>query len=161
LPRTPRRVLHVDDNAGDRLLVSMALAALEVGCVVESAEGGAAALDLLGLGRRGREAPPPELIIVDINMPGMDGFEFVDRLAGHPHLAEASILFLSTSRSPFDAVRAVSLGNSLFAVKPLCFEHLCDTIGLALKGLAGEVELPSAASMSTMSDADEVAVYRD
>ena len=128
MPHVLRRVLHVDDNAGDRLLVSMALATIDQDLVVDSAESGEAALALLGLGRAAGAPPaPPDVIIVDINMPGMNGFEFVGKLTQQARFLDANILFLSTSRSPVDARRAISLGRSLFAVKPLHFDSLCET----------------------------------
>lgn len=144
MPAELRRVLHVDDNAGDRLLVSMALAALGDGFILQSAESGQAALDLLGVGTAG-EVPlaPPDLLIVDINMPGMNGFEFVGKLTGHSKFVGANILFLSTSRAPADVLRASGHCSSLFAVKPLRFEDLCATLDIALRGFAGELQLPS------------------
>jgi len=167
MPDMPRRVLHVDDNAGDRLLVSMALAAIDDGLVVDSAESGEAALALLGVDP-GYGAPatvaapslPPDLLIVDINMPGMNGFEFVGKLTRHPPFADANILFLSTSRSPADARRAIGHGRSLFAVKPLHYEGLCETLGIALRSFAGQIELPAWGDIRTLGDGDGIVIIR-
>ena len=159
-----RRVLHVDDNAGDRLLVSMALATIDEGLVVESAESGEAALTLLGVNTPA-SAPPndtpstaPDVIIVDINMPGMNGFEFIGKLTQHASYLNANILFLSTSRSPSDARRAINLGRSLFAVKPLHFESLCETLNIAFRSFTGELELPSSGDSPALGD--EIVILR-
>ena len=169
MPATPRRVLHVDDNAGDRRLVSMALSALGRRVVLHSAESGEAALDLLGLGKpaamasssaTSAERISPDVIIVDINMPGMNGFEFVDTLIRHQNFANANILFLSSSRSPADARRAIGLGGSLFAVKPLGYEGLCETLDIALRSFAGEIELPSSGDVPAPGNGEDIIILK-
>jgi CheY-like chemotaxis protein len=79
-------VLVVDDDADFRIVVSDVLTA--EGCQVACAENGARALELL-------DVITPDLILVDLSMPIMNGWELLQKLATHPRLAAVPVTVLS------------------------------------------------------------------
>jgi CheY-like chemotaxis protein len=119
-----RCILLIDDNRADNFLHRLAIE--EAGCAdhVEEALSGEAALKWLQ-----QLAPDelPELIFLDINMPGMDGWEFLDHLAAFsptPY-SQVLIVMLSTSSDPEEIKRGqqdARLAN--FLPKPLTSESL-------------------------------------
>lgn len=123
-------VLLVDDNPFDNEIHRLAF--VRAGAVVGSeriheALGGAEALAWLRQGvDEGWEHHPPRLILVDINMPGMDGFEFIERVT--PWIEEqgggsVTLLMLSSSTRPQDKARAEELGIHGYIKKPLTKEQ--------------------------------------
>jgi CheY-like chemotaxis protein len=121
-----RSVLDVDDNPFDNEIHRLAL--VRAGAVNDASRvfevlGGEEGLELL---RRGIEERlphhPPSVVLVDINMPGMTGFEFVERL--RPWLEESGVssvvmLMLSSSVRVEDRARAEELGLDGYVRKPL------------------------------------------
>ncbi|MGK7927663.1 MAG: response regulator [Spirulina sp.] len=61
---------------------------------------------------------PPDLILLDIQMPEMDGYEFCDRIKKSPHLCDIPIIFISALDEPMDKVRAFKLGGADYVTKP-------------------------------------------
>jgi len=108
-PDAPRRVLVVDDNPDNR---SIALTVL-------SREGyhvNAAADGLLGLAEVVRDRP--DLILLDIMMPGLDGFGFLKRLRGEMGLTDIPVLVLSAMGEAESQVLALELGADDYLTKP-------------------------------------------
>jgi len=62
---------------------------------------------------------PPELILLDINMPEMDGFEFLERLRQLPDHAQTPVVILTTEAAQADRTRALGLGVSTYVTKPV------------------------------------------
>jgi len=67
---------------------------------------------------------PPDLILLDINMPGMNGFEVFDRLRTYPNLAHVPVIFLSGSDGVADKVQAFQSGAVDYVTKPFEFDEL-------------------------------------
>jgi len=63
--------------------------------------------------------PPPDCILMDIMMPGVDGYELCRRLRAMPTLAATKLVMMSTKAYPFDRARAMALGADGYFVKPL------------------------------------------
>lgn len=91
----------------------------EAGFAVEEAMNGVEALE-----RALAAARPFGLLLVDVNMPGMDGYSLVSRLRGEPSLAATPVIMISTEREPGDAERGFAAGANLFLVKPVRPEKL-------------------------------------
>lgn len=74
--------------------------------------------------------PLPDIIYLDINMPVMNGFEFIEKLIEHPLINhhELTIVMLTSSIHPKDITRAKALGIVHFFVKPLNESHIQQTI---------------------------------
>jgi two-component system, chemotaxis family, chemotaxis protein CheY len=121
-----KSILAVDDSATMRALLSSALRAS--GHSVQLAEDGMAALDTL----RGRQwaGGRPDLVITDINMPRMDGFELIETIRLDDRLKSLPILVLTTESSPEKRARARSAGASGWIVKPFSPEKIDAAIRL-------------------------------
>lgn len=105
----PKRILVVDDGITMRLFYRDILE--KEGFAVEEAVNGLEGLERAMLGRF-------DLILIDVNMPKMDGFTLVDRLRREPPLAAVPVLMISTEAAAGDEVRALELGANLYMVKP-------------------------------------------
>ncbi len=121
--KTLRRILLVDDDEVANFLSERLLRRENLADNIAIARHGAEALRLLSA-----EIPPPvpELILLDIKMPVMDGFEFLEayqRMDGKPS-PEPLIVMLSSSLNPQDIDRAMANGATKFMDKPLTSEKL-------------------------------------
>jgi putative two-component system response regulator len=67
---------------------------------------------------------PPDLILLDVNMPEMNGFEVCDQLRTHPHLVHVPVIFLSASDGIEDKVRAFRSGAADYITKPFQFDEI-------------------------------------
>jgi len=105
----PRHLLFVDDSAFFRNMLTPVLTA--AGYRVTCANGGAEALDLLGRGRRF------DVIVSDIEMPGMDGFQLAQALLAEPLAAGIPILALSSLTGSSVVQRARQAGFSEYVAK--------------------------------------------
>jgi CheY-like chemotaxis protein len=107
---SPRRVLVVDDNPD--AAVSLTLVIREMGHVAEWAMDGVAALDVA---RRLR----PEIVFLDLALPGIDGYEVAERLKREPGMDGVRIIAMTGSGSEQDRKRTLEGGFELHIVKPL------------------------------------------
>ena len=106
------RVLVVDDNEDHRFLTRRAVAALGPQVEVALAEDGPAAL-------RAAAEVRPDIVLLDVKMPGMDGFEVLRRLRGDAATRDVVVVMFTSSDSEADRERGEALGASGFVTKPL------------------------------------------
>lgn len=104
-----RRVLLVDDDAAIRLICSLNLRAAEFE-VAEAADG------LHALGQAMRH--PPDLVLSDLRMPGLDGFALAEALRREQATRTVPIVFLSAEAGAAELMRAYALGIADFVTKP-------------------------------------------
>ncbi|RAU23040.1 serine/threonine protein phosphatase [Paramagnetospirillum kuznetsovii] len=104
-------VLVVEDNAMNRQLIAVMLEAMGVGRI-EAAVDGIDGLDKVA-------AAPPDLIILDIMMPRMDGFEFLARLRADPIHGEIPVLVATALHEADERARAFDAGASDYVTKPI------------------------------------------
>src|SRR4051794_24888647 len=138
------RLLVVDDEDTVRGLLADALrfAGFEVGTAATGDEA-----------VRGAADDPPDLILLDVMLPGMDGFEVVRRLrAGRRHVP---VLFLSARDAPEDKVNGLTLGGDDYVTKPFYLPELIARIRAVLRRAGAG---PSVADLSL--DPLDQAVYR-
>ena len=112
------RILIVDDSPAMRrfILRVVELSGIEVAGYAEAADG-ASALQAL-------RAQPADVILTDINMPGMDGEELVRRLQQDPALRALPVLVVSTDATPCRIERMLQLGARGYVTKPFSPEAL-------------------------------------
>lgn len=114
-------VMLIDDDPDDNFLHQLVIRDTGLNPEVLVAENGEQALRLLSR-EEGSYAPKPDIIFLDINMPGMNGFEFLEKYKTLPHEVQegTKIVMLSTSAHPVDQERAVSIWKNVFyRTKPL------------------------------------------
>lgn len=123
--RKPAVVLLVDDDAGDQELTRRALADGMYKVDLRITSDGEEALDYLY--RRGRFddsalAPAPDLILLDLNMPRVDGRQVLKSVKADPRLRSLPIVVLTTSQHETDVLQSYSLGCNSFVTKPVTVE---------------------------------------
>jgi PAS domain S-box-containing protein len=121
-------VLVVDDNATNRKLLMEILRNWKM--LPTAVESGARALDELESAVR-RGAPFP-LALLDIQMPGMDGFELVEKIRSHPDYVGATVMMLTSEGQRGHAARCRELGVVSYLMKPVSQSELLDAIMTAL-----------------------------
>jgi len=85
---------------------------------------------------------PFTIVLLDANMPGLDGFGVVERIGERPELASTTIMMLTSSGQYGDVTRCRELGISTYLTKPVCADDLHEAMGRALDG--GETVRPRA-----------------
>jgi DNA-binding response OmpR family regulator len=118
---SPRRVLVVDDDSDLRLLVEKLLSG--AGYVVESAADGRAAL-------RAFHATPADIVVLDVSMPELDGFETLERLRD---LSNVPVILLTARSGEIDKVRGFRAGADDYVVKPFGRQELLARIEALLR----------------------------
>jgi CheY-like chemotaxis protein len=145
-PPQPIIVLYADDDPEDRLLVKDAWQESRVANELHFVEDGEDLMDYLN--RQGKyehmaNLPLPGMILLDLNMPKMDGREALAKIKADPRLRMIPTVVLTTSKAEEDILRAYGLGVNSFIVKPVTFKSLVD-LTLAFSRYWFEiVELPS------------------
>ncbi|MDC8805088.1 PAS-domain containing protein [Halomonas pacifica] len=120
-----QRVLVVDDNRTNRRILEEILTSW--GMRPRVVDGGAAALAALDA-----EAEPLPLALLDVMMPGMDGFTLAERLRAHPRHGDMALLMLSSGSRPGDAGRRQRLGIGRLLMKPVKQSELLEAVSEAL-----------------------------
>lgn len=142
----PITILICDDDEDDRLLTTQALDEAHVSNPIKFVEDGGQLLDYLYqrgayAGETGA-APRPGLILLDLNMPKMDGREALAIIKGDKTLHDIPIVVLSTSRLDQDIVRSYQLGVNSFISKPVTFSGLVQAMHVLGRYWLEIVELP-------------------
>ncbi len=111
-----RHYLLVDDSPQDRFLAQEAFEQLCPECVLTCAGSGMEALELLhSLGFQ------PDVVLLDLNMPGMSGFEVLQAMKENERLAQIPVIILSTSSAQQDVAQAYTLHANSYLVKSASF----------------------------------------
>jgi len=111
------RILLAEDNPGDVLLFREALRVCDLAYELVVAQDGEKALRLLkNFGTPGNPAPP-DLIVLDVNLPRHSGQEVLRWVRGNATLAAVPVIILTSSASPDDKTTATELGADLYVQK--------------------------------------------
>jgi CheY-like chemotaxis protein len=127
-------ILLVEDRADDILLIQRAFQRAGVKNPMVVTRNGDEAIEYLsgqGMFRNRAEYPLPWLILLDLKMPRIDGFEVLKWVRSQPELRRIVVVVLTSSEEIPDVNRAYDLGANSFMVKPLDFDntvHLADLI---------------------------------
>jgi signal transduction histidine kinase/CheY-like chemotaxis protein len=157
-------VLVVDDNPVNRRILLAQLSRWRM--KPAAVEGGAAALDALR--RAARDGEPFELVLLDANMPELDGFDVAQRIADEPGLEAPTVMMLTSSGKYGDSSRCRALGISSYLTKPVEADDLhhaiCEALGakLPVTTLPGAVEAiaPSSSSLRILLAEDNIVNQR-
>ena len=141
----PITILMADDDPDDRLLTADALKEARLINDIRFVENGVELLEYLR--RQGKfaapaDAPRPGLILLDLNMPKMDGRTVLKELKQDPDLRMIPVVVLTTSKDDEDVYKSYDLGVNSYIVKPVTFEALVDILQTLEKYWFEIVELP-------------------
>lgn len=122
-------ILVVDDSPGDRRLIEEAIKEIQLPLdhVLLTAEDGIEALQILGPDIPG-EAAPIDLIILDLNMPRMNGFQFLETVKNRTAHVDIPVIVLTTSSNESDIFEAYRLKANCYVTKPLDINEFIDTV---------------------------------
>lgn len=125
----PFDILLVEDEPADANLVRSALKANKVFCTLHHELDGVDALAFLRRqGDNYKDAPQPDLILLDLNMPRMNGREFLAEIKKDADLAAIPVVVLTTSDVERDVVASYKLGAAGYITKPVDMEQFLDAI---------------------------------
>ena len=116
-------ILLVEDNPGDARLTIEAMREAKVRNRMHVVEDGVEAMAFLRRQGRYGEAPRPDLILLDLNMPRKDGREVLAEVKADPDLKRIPVVILTTSRAEEDVLRAYDLHANCYVTKPVDFEQ--------------------------------------
>jgi CheY-like chemotaxis protein len=125
----PIKILHVEDDANDALLFRHACDKAGVSFEIRGVSDGDEAIAYLRDtdGRSdGKEHPVPQLILLDLKMPRLSGFEVLTWLRNEARFQKTPVIVLTSSNHEIDIRRAYDLGASSYLVKPVGFEGLIE-----------------------------------
>ena len=123
----PFRILLVEDNPNDIEITRRALERGQVKNELTIARDGQEALDILFEKVEG-DGSLPGLILLDLNLPKVDGREVLSRIKTHPQLKRIPVIVLTTSTREEDIVRTYDLGVNTFISKPVRFEDFIKVV---------------------------------
>jgi DNA-binding response OmpR family regulator len=132
VPPTSVRVLVIDDGVDELAVLELVLG--NEGFLVETAEGGESGL------AKARVAPP-DVVLLDLHMPGLDGFGVLERLKEDPRTASVSVIVVSGSADEGDVVRALELGATDYVAKPYAVEILLARMRAVLRSRREKEEI--------------------
>lgn len=119
-------IVLVEDNPHDAELTLRVLEKHRLANRLTWVRDGAEALDLLV--DSVPPAVPPQLILLDLKLPKVDGHELLRRLKAHPRLRSVPVVVLTSSQEEADVLRAYEAGTNSFIVKPVDFEQFAEAV---------------------------------
>jgi chemotaxis family two-component system response regulator Rcp1 len=137
------QILLIEDNPGDVRLTKEALLGAKVANQLHVVSDGEEAIDFLNQRGDHTDAPRPDIVLLDLNLPRVDGYEVLAQIKSDPGLANIPIIVLTSSSAEADIQSAYELHANCFISKPVDFTEF---IG-AVRSLEGFwlkiVKLPS------------------
>ena len=119
------KVLIVDDDI--RNIFSLASALEEYGIEMRYAESGRAGLDLL------RKTPDADVVLVDIMMPDMDGYETMREIRAMPEYADLPVIAVTAKAMKGDRQKCIQAGASDYVSKPVDIDHLVSVLRVGIQ----------------------------
>jgi len=116
---TPVEILLVEDNAGDVRLTREALREGKVYNNLHWAKDGVEALEFLKREGKHADAPRPDIILLDLNLPKKDGREVLAVIKGDDQLKQIPVVVLTTSKAEEDVLRSYALHANCYITKPV------------------------------------------
>ena len=123
-------ILLVEDNPGDTRLTQEAMRAAKMTNVLHVVEDGEQAMEFLRRRSRFKDAPRPDLILLDLNLPKKDGRSVLAEVKTDPDLRRIPVVVLTTSRSEEDVLQAYDMHANAYVTKPVNLEKFMRIVAL-------------------------------
>ena len=121
-------VLLVEDDPGDVLMTREAFEDNKVRNRLHVVSDGVEAIEFLRKQDAHADAPTPDLVLLDLNLPRMDGREVLAELKADDVLRQIPVVVLTTSEAEEDVVRSYSLHANAYVTKPVDFDRFIDVV---------------------------------
>jgi CheY-like chemotaxis protein len=124
-------ILLAEDDPDDRLLTRRALEKSRLANTIQAVEDGEELMQYLrheGKYADPDSAPRPGLILLDLNMPRMDGREALKKIKSDAELRRIPVIVLTTSEAEQDILQSYDLGVNAFVTKPVTFDDLANAL---------------------------------
>ncbi|MEV8444434.1 response regulator [Streptomyces parvus] len=144
-PVQPIEVLLVEDDPGDELMTREAFEDNKIRNTLHVVRDGQEALDFLY--RRGEhsEAPRPDLVLLDLNLPKYDGRQVLEQIKGDPELSLIPVVVLTTSSAEEDILRSYKLHANAYVTKPVDLDQFIAAVRQIDEFFVTVVRLPGRA----------------
>jgi CheY-like chemotaxis protein len=143
----PMTILMAEDDPDDRAITRDAMESAHVANELRFVTDGQDLMDYLrcdgSYAGRDEECPTPGIILLDLNMPRMDGREALAEIKGDPELRQIPVVVLTTSKAEEDIVATYDLGVNSFITKPVTFLGLVEVMKVFSRYWMEIVDLPS------------------
>ncbi|MBD2465083.1 response regulator [Oscillatoria sp. FACHB-1407] len=139
----PIEILLVEDNPGDVRLMQEVLKDGRISNHLSVVEDGAQAIEFLCQTGRFIEAPRPDLVLLDLNLPKKDGREVLAEIKLNEHWRRIPVIVLTTSRAEEDILKAYDLHANCYISKPIDLEQFIKVIRSIEDFWLAIVKLPS------------------
>ena len=116
-------ILLIEDNLADRRLITEIFKELNTKTNFYITTDGVEALKFLNKKEKYQNKPVPNLILLDLNIPKIDGFEVLKEIKTNDKLKDIPVLILTTSTNQEDFLKAQKLQASCYINKPMCYEE--------------------------------------
>jgi two-component system, chemotaxis family, response regulator Rcp1 len=124
----PIDIFLIEDNPGDIRLTQEALKEGKILNNLTIAQDGVEALEMLRHGGKNRNPFHPDLILLDLNLPKMDGREVLAELKSDPDLQRIPVVILTTSSSEEDIINSYNLHANCYVTKPLDIDQFISRV---------------------------------
>jgi CheY-like chemotaxis protein len=115
------KILMVDDDPEDRAIIQEAMDSIDAGEIIHFAEHGEQALEILEQGVLMDRLPC--IVVLDLNMPRLNGTETLRLIRANDHLKDISVIIYSTSINPLEKEKCMRLGANDYITKPLSYKE--------------------------------------
>ncbi|HET6228224.1 MAG TPA: response regulator [Bacteroidia bacterium] len=137
-------IIVADDDTDDQFMLKEAFSSLNFDKEISTVENGEELLDYLH--KRGKYSnaslPVPKLILLDLNMPKIDGRQCLKLIKEHTQFCKIPIIIFSTSNNPEDIAQCYELGANSYIIKPYSYNELVEIIDVIKKYWFSIVKIP-------------------
>ncbi|OJZ72951.1 two-component system response regulator [Mycobacterium paraffinicum] len=136
-------ILLVEDDPGDELITREAFEHNKLNNRLHVAHDGEEGLDYLYRRGRFQDAPRPDLILLDLNLPKYDGRQLLEKVKSDPDLARIPVVVLTTSSAEEDILRSYKLHANAYVTKPVDLDQFMKAVRQIDEFFVQVVRLPS------------------
>ena len=138
----PIEVLLVEDDPGDVLLIREAFEDNKVANRLHVVADGVQALEFMRQSGEHAQAPRPDLVLLDLNLPRKDGREVLAEVKGDERLQQIPVVVLTTSKAEEDVLRSYKLHANAYVTKPVDFDRFIEVVRQIDEFFVTVVKLP-------------------